>query len=174
MITQKIGPFGTRKAASERLAILDVRGLLKFVGFPSLAIPGHPPKLYSNYSIGHKLTHDYHLAQWRYAYWPQPIARDESELRSDGVIDWPDFQAHMEMDEGTESEKFLRKRLEALKDCPHVLFCTTTVNRAKWLMEVCKGKENVFIAPLSAILADPYGMVYVDPQGKAAGVPNPS
>lgn len=173
-IARRIGPFTTRKEASSRLKILGDRRKLRHVYYPRTAVPGHPPKLYTNYpSVGNKLEHDYNLSHWRFAYWPMRIVRDESELRSDAVLASGSFVARLEMDQDTEGESFLRRRLEVLRDGPVVLFATTSVRRSLTLLEVFRGWPSVFVAPLEAILADPYGLVYVNGEGQAARVPTP-
>ena len=101
-------------------------------------------------------------------YGVDPAYRLDAELWSGGLT------YGIEFDNDTEDDSKLRKRLATLRICPFpVLFVAETATRIMRIMGLAKGMGNVFFAPLSTVLNDPYGMIFADTRGNGAAVEKP-
>jgi hypothetical protein len=140
---------------------------------------GHATPLYSAYEPGNHLEHDVLLSQVVFAFHPHMEILEPSDRNEDKRIRVGQTILCLEIDNGTEAEKILRKRLESWRDTTETcIWFAERPERLKKIMALARdmGLSNtrLLFVPIDEHLADPFGHHLSNFDGKAARISKPA
>ena len=140
---------------------------------------GHATPVYSAYEPGNHLEHDVLISQVVFAFHPHVEILEQSERFEDKRVRVGQTILNLEIDNGTEAEKILRKRLEVWRDTNETcIWFAERPERLRKIMALAKdmGLSNtrLLFVPIADHLADPFGHHLANFDGQAARISKPA